>query len=435
MSLKQYQAFLKAAELHSVSAAAEALGISQSALTQAIAALEKQFGFAVLSRSRSGTQLTQEGRRVYEAVRQVVHAEAALSAAVRDVRETGSGVIRIATFKSVAVSWLPAMMKAFQAEHPEARFRLFDGAYAEVDAYVRSGAVDFGFVSLPDTLDCEHIPVREDRLLAVLPQGHPLAEAERVPVTQFGREPVVSLVDSTNQDALRVWNAAGVTPDVRFKTADDYALISMVESGLGICITHELVLKSDNHNVVVRELDPPAHRTIAIALPGFKSAKPLVQDFIRFVQRWTKAHPEMTETSAPCSKSEQGADVLVLSRYAICSGCTVSSAHASRTFCPPMTQTAACSFAALIASARAASVSGVVARSSALCCWRSSFVTPESVRAAAATPAARTVSTGSRLPTALMIYFSTSAALRLMERSASPQPEKAFRLPATFGSR
>ena len=293
MSLKQYQAFLKAAELHSVSAAAEALGISQSALTQAISALEKQFGFAVLSRSRSGTQLTQEGRRVYEAVRQVVHAESALSAAVREVRETGSCVIRIATFKSVAVSWLPAMMKAFQTEHPEARFRLFDGAYAEVDAYVRAGAVDFGFVSLPDTLDCEHIPVRDDRLLAVLPQGHPLAQAERVPVAQFGREPVVSLVDSTNQDALRVLNAAGVTPDVRFKTADDYALISMVESGLGICITHELVLRSDNHNVVVRELDPPAHRTIAIALPSLKTAKPLVRDFIRFVQRWTKEHPEV----------------------------------------------------------------------------------------------------------------------------------------------
>lgn len=293
MSLKQYQAFLKAAELHSVSAAADALGVSQSALTQAISALEKQFGFPVLSRSRTGTQLTQEGRRVYEAVRQVVQAEEMLAAAVRDVRETGSSVIRIATFKSVAVSWLPNMMKAFQSEHPEARFRLFDGAYAEVDAFVRSGTVDFGFVSLPDTLDCEHIPVREDQLLAVLPQGHPLANADSVPVAQFGREPVVSLVDSTNRDALRVLNAAGVTPDVRFKTADDYALISMVESGLGICITHELVLRSDNHNVAVRPLDPPAHRTIAIALPSLKSAKPLVRDFIRFVQRWTQEHPEL----------------------------------------------------------------------------------------------------------------------------------------------
>ena len=113
-----------------------------------------------------------------------------------------------------------------------------------------------------------------------------MAACAAVPVTQFGKEPVVSLVDSTNQDALRVLNAAGVTPDIRFKTADDYAMISMVESGLGICIAHELVLRSDNHNVIVRELEPPARRTIAVAIPDFKAAKPLVQEFIRFVQQW-----------------------------------------------------------------------------------------------------------------------------------------------------
>ncbi len=288
MSLKQYQAFLQTVEHRSVSAAAAAMGVSQSALTQALGALEKQFGFRLLVRNRGGVRLTQEGRRVYAAVQQVVAADAALQSTIREVRESGSSTIRIATFKSVAVSWLPAMMKAFQAAHPEAQFRLFDGAYAEVDEYVRSGTVDFGFVSLPDALACEMFPVKEDRLLAVLPQGHPLASAPAVPVAQFGREPVVSLVDSTNRDALRVLDAAGVTPDIRFKTADDYALISMVESGLGICITHELVLQSDHHNVVVRELDPPARRTIAIAIPDLKAAKPLVQTFIRFVQTWTR---------------------------------------------------------------------------------------------------------------------------------------------------
>ena len=62
----------------------------------------------------------------------------------------------------------------------------------------------------------------------------------------------------------------------------------MTESGLGICITHELVLQSDNHDVVIRELDPPAHRTIAIAIPDRKAAPPLAA-FIRFVvQAWTR---------------------------------------------------------------------------------------------------------------------------------------------------
>ena len=288
MSLKQYRAFLKTVELRSVSQAAQAMGMTQSALTQNLGALEKQFGFRLLVRNKAGVRLTQEGRRVFRAIEQVVHADEALQAAVEEVRRSGGDTIRIATFKSVAVSWLPAMMKAFQSEHPEAEFRLFDGAYAEVDEYVRTGAVDFGFVSLPDALECDMIPVKEDRLLAVLPQGHPLAEAAAVPAAQFGKEAVVSLVDSTNQDALRVLRAAGVEPRIRFQTADDYAMISMVETGLGICITHELVLKSDNHNVVVKELDPPATRTIAVAIPNYKEARPIVKQFIEFVKEWTK---------------------------------------------------------------------------------------------------------------------------------------------------
>lgn len=287
MSLKQYNAFLRTVECRSVSGAAAALGISQSALTQLLSALEKAFGFRLLVRNRGGVRLTPEGKRVYAAVQQVAEADAQLHQLVDEIRESGDGTIRIATFKSVAVNWLPAMMKEFQALHPEARFRLFDGAYAEVDAYVRSGAVDFGFVSLPCSLECEIFPVKEDRLLAVLPAGHPMAAHAAVPIEQFGKEPVVSLVDSTNQDALRILDAAGVTPDIRFKTADDYAMISMAESGLGICIAHELVLQSDNHNVIVRELEPPARRTIAIAIPDYKAAKPMVQAFIRFVQQWT----------------------------------------------------------------------------------------------------------------------------------------------------
>ena len=288
MSLKQYRAFLKTVELRSVSQAAQAMGMTQSALTQNLGALEKQFGFRLLVRNKAGVRLTQEGRRVYRAVEQVVRADEALLTAVEEVRRSGGDTIRIATFKSVAVNWLPAMMKAFQAEHPEAEFRLFDGAYAEVDEYVRTGAVDFGFVSLPDALECDMIPVKEDRLLTVLPQGHPLAEAPAVPAVQFGREAVVSLVDSTNQDALRVLRAAGVEPRIRFQTADDYAMLSMVETGLGICITHELVLKSDNHNVVVKELDPPATRTIAVAIPNYKEARPIVREFIEFVKEWTR---------------------------------------------------------------------------------------------------------------------------------------------------
>lgn len=291
MTLRQYEAFLKTMECASVSAAAQALGVSQSALTQLLAGLERDCGFPLLVRNRGGVHLTPAGKALLPAVQQVSAADAHLRGRIQEVRERAGGTIRIATFKSVAVNWLPPMIKQFQVQHPEARFRLFDGAYAEVDAYVRSGTVDMGFISLPSELPGEIVPVCSDRLLAVLPAGHPLAACEAVPVAAFGTEPVVSLIDSTNRDALRVLDAAHVHPDIRFQTADDYAMISMVESGLGICIAHELVLRSDHHNVVVRPLDPPAHRTIAMAIPPESEGKPLVRTFAAFVRAWAQANP------------------------------------------------------------------------------------------------------------------------------------------------
>ena len=184
MTLRQYEAFLKTVACASVSAAARELGVSQSALTQLLAGLERDCGFPLLVRNRGGVHLTPAGKALLPAVEQVCAADAHLQHRIQEVRERTGGTIRIATFKSVAVNWLPPMIKEFQAQHPEARFRLFDGAYAEVDAYVRSGTVDMGFVSLPSELPGEIVPVCSDRLLAVLPAGHPLAEPRRAARTR-----------------------------------------------------------------------------------------------------------------------------------------------------------------------------------------------------------------------------------------------------------
>ena len=142
VTLRQYEAFLKTVECAGVSAAAQALGVSQSALTQLLAGLERDCGFPLLVRNRGGVHLTPAGKALLPAVQQVCAADAHLRGRIQEVRERAGGTIRIATFKSVAVNWLPPMIKQFQVQHPEARFRLFDGAYAEVDAYVRSGTVD-----------------------------------------------------------------------------------------------------------------------------------------------------------------------------------------------------------------------------------------------------------------------------------------------------
>lgn len=101
MTLRQYEAFLKTVACASVSAAARELGVSQSALTQLLAGLERDCGFPLLVRNRGGVHLTPAGKALLPAVEQVCAADAHLQHRIQEVRERTGGTIRIATFNAL----------------------------------------------------------------------------------------------------------------------------------------------------------------------------------------------------------------------------------------------------------------------------------------------------------------------------------------------
>lgn len=288
MSLKQYRAFVKICECGSVSKAAQQMKMTQSGVTQLLVGLEKSFGFKLMRRGKNGITLTREGSEIAEYIKSIVVSDDELISKVNELKRYDSGTIRVAAFKSIAVNWMPDIMKKFQKKHPEAKFELVDGCYDDIEQHLQKGDVDAGFVSMPTQVECDCTQLYRDELFAVLPLSHPLAESDCVPACQFGKEAAVSLIDSTDRDARAYLDSQGVEPDIRFKTADDYALLSMVENELGICIAHELVMKNDNHKVVAKKLSPPAFRTIGIAVPNIKNAKPIVVEFIEFLKEWCK---------------------------------------------------------------------------------------------------------------------------------------------------
>ena len=148
--------------------------------------------------------------------------------------------LRVGTFTSVAVHWLPGMIKIFQQDHPNIEFRLLNGDYHDVENWLTDGSIDVGFVALPSRVECRTIPLREDRLLAILPKDHPKAGLDRYPLSEIGQEDFISLLKNSDQDARRAMELAGVRPNIKFTTKDDYAIIAMVENGLGVSIVPEL---------------------------------------------------------------------------------------------------------------------------------------------------------------------------------------------------
>ena len=233
-------------------------------------------------------RLTEEGNGLLPAVRGLLSAAEKLRQTADAYKGLETGTIRIGTFTSVAVHWLPGIIKQFRADYPGVEFRIMSGDYHDVEQWLTDGSVDIGFVSMPCDAPCRFIPLAEDRILAVLPRDHRFASLPRFPLAMAGEEPFISLLETSDRDLRRALEAVGVTPNVVMQTKDDYAIIAMVETGLGISIMPELLLAGRSDNVKLMELSPPARRDIALAVPEIGEPGPATRRFTDYAVQWVR---------------------------------------------------------------------------------------------------------------------------------------------------
>lgn len=286
MNISKIETFIKVIELGSLTKAAEQLGCTQSAVSHIINDLEEEFGFSLLARGRNGVKLTSDGERLVPTMRTLLNANEQLDQIAASVRGLASGTVRIGTFTSVAVHWLPRIIKDFNKLYPNIEFKLFNGDYHDIEKWLGERSIDIGFVALPMSGDCECTPLIEDRVLAVLPKNHPYAAKEYLPLKVLNKEPFISLLETSDHDVRHALEGTGVQPKVRFFTKDDYAIIAMVEQGLGISIMPELLLKNSQSNIAAIELENHPTRVIGIAVPPSAKASPATKCFAEFVVDW-----------------------------------------------------------------------------------------------------------------------------------------------------
>ncbi len=289
MSMKKYEAFVRTAELGSLTKAAESLGSTQSRISHILSDLEEEYGFSLMQRSRSGIKLTAAGNLLLPKLKAILQTEKELQELIGDIRSADAGTVRLGAFTSVAVHWLPGMIRSFQDAHPRAELKMLNGDYHDMEQWLRDGDVDLGFVTLPAPAGVRTIALAQDPLVAILPKGHRLASMDRIPIQELDRDPFISLLQSSSHDIHRALDNAGVRPNIKFTTKDDYAILAMVEQGLGISIVPQLLLRGRSQNLVVRPLEPQASRTIALAIPEGASL-PVVEAFIQTAVAWVQAH-------------------------------------------------------------------------------------------------------------------------------------------------
>ncbi len=282
-NILKYMALIKTVEYGSFTKAAEILSYSQSGISRMINDIEKEWGITLLERNRSGLRLTSDGLKILPLAQELCKSYEKLQIQVDDLNGLQSGIVRIGVFSSVATHWLPNIIKKFQVDYPSIDYELLLGDYTEIEDWIAEGRVDCGFLRLPTRHDFETIFLEQDELMAVVSENHPLADCNKFPVTALCNDPFIMLKRGKNKEFTEIFERCGLTPNVKFTTWDDYAIMSMVESGLGIAILPKLILRRNPYRIVAKQLDISTYRSIGVAIKSKRTASLAVKRFLDYL--------------------------------------------------------------------------------------------------------------------------------------------------------
>ncbi len=282
--MHRYIALKKIVELGSFTKAADVLGYTQPAMSQMITSLEKELSIKLLYRSRYGIRLTIEGERLFPAIQNTISQYQSMQEIAKEIRGLDSGTIRIGTLSSISCHWLPQLIQAFQEKYPNVEFILHQGDNNSIPEWIRTSEIDFGFVNLDVLLSASKTRfIKEGEYRAVLPLCHPLANAPYVTLEDLAKDPFLVIEEGSLSKPLEAFRQAGLEPSVRLRVHDDYSILSMVETGIGVSILPELVLRKTNYKVAIRPLHPVVTRKIGLVAKGNNELPIASKYFIDFL--------------------------------------------------------------------------------------------------------------------------------------------------------
>ncbi len=281
---KMIQVLLTAIDSGSLTKAGEILGYTQSNLTQMMRSFEDEVGFPLLIKTKKGVEPTREALQLLPTMRAMRAQEEKFFQEISDLRGIKRGTIRIGTFVSTSTSWLPQLLSYFQEHHPDVVFEIVESGQDEMERGVADGSLDIALLSEPETTSIEFIPLIEDPMLVVFSDKHDLSRYDYVPVDALKDYPMVMTYQTYDRDVRKVFDQAGYKPDVRYYFRDDFAVLSMVQYGLGIAVLPELIIEKHPGSYDTRMLDPESYRNLGIGIRTIKDAGPLTRSVISYLK-------------------------------------------------------------------------------------------------------------------------------------------------------
>ena len=292
LDVRRMKVLCEVASRGSFSAAAEALNFTQSAVSQHIAALERESGAQLVERGARGVRLTGAGQVLVDHTEVIL---ARLRSAEDDLDALAGlrgGRLRLVCFQSAGATLIPRAVAAFHERHPHVELGMLEAEPAEAGAKLKSGEVDLALVydhdSIPGMLapDLELTELTEDQYELLLPKGHPLAGRRRLALADLADEPWVASSNASDCRGIleTVCREAGYEPRVAFEADETTAAQALVAAGVGVTILPRLALTTVHPGVVVRTLKKPPMRRVWAARTAGAYHSPASEAMLQILQ-------------------------------------------------------------------------------------------------------------------------------------------------------
>ena len=286
MESKKLEALLMAVDLGSFTKAAEVLGYTQSGLTHMMNSLEKEVGFTLLERGRSGVRLTEEGERIAPAVREFLQANARLDSVIEQVASSRTEIIRVSAYASIAMLWLPGIIQRFREECPDVDVDIRMADHVDVPyELLAQGKMDAILVSPQDEGQYEWVHLADDPMFAVLPKDFDTQGMTAFPLAAFEARDFIMPSQGFDKDIMRIFNRIGVKPHILPTWVDDPTVISMVSHGLGVSMMTELTVRGRTDGVKLLPVEPASSRELGLAVRSLDAASDGLRHFIDCTKR------------------------------------------------------------------------------------------------------------------------------------------------------
>lgn len=288
MESARCKAFIESVERGSFRAAAEALGYTPSAVSQLVAALEKELGLTLLVRSKKGVKVTSEGAKLAPIVRSYLAREKEMYELASEMQGVSIGNLTIAAYPSVATTWLPEIVRTFQRDYPDVQFSIMEGIREEIFKHLDDHIADMGFMAYAEPMDYEWTPLAQEEIIAVVPEDHLLAGAKAYPIADCEKDNFIMTSWGKDKEIQNIFRKYKVTPNVKYTTYDTPATLAMVRMGLGVTFANELSAQYWNEHLVKLPLDPPQMVEFGIAYTSKEHMTSAAKKFYDYAVKFIK---------------------------------------------------------------------------------------------------------------------------------------------------